>query len=116
MVKALHYGGLKVTHLKFDAQNRTVHIGNGITIGVNSIKELTAQNGSISIVKIDHSKSSSHNTAIKVHLKDMGLHFTVKLEGEHWDLWWHSSVKWKNSHGLIGELTILGERVHAIAL
>ena len=101
--RALRYRGYKVTHIKFDAKDHTVHVGEKVILGISSIKEITANNGSISIVDTHQLNSSSHHSAVKVHLKDIGLEFTVKLEGNHLDMWWHSPVKQIDSHGLIGE-------------
>ena len=102
--EALHYGGSKVTHFKFDAKDHTVFIGDKIILDASTIKEIAAENRSISIVESRRSASPTNHPAVRVHLKDLGLHFTVTFENGHLDMTWHSSVKRSSCHGLIGEL------------
>ena len=102
--EALHYGGSKVTHFKFDAKDHTVFIGDKIILDASTIKEIAAENRSISIVESRRSASPTNHPAMRVHLKDLGLHFTVRFEDEHLDMTWHSTIKRSDCHGLIGEL------------
>lgn len=102
MKKALRYGGYKVTHFQFNAQARTVHVGDKIVLDAHNIKALVSENGSISILENHYTA----NPVVDFHLKDAGLHFSIKFMGEHLDMFWHSAVKSSESHGLIGEPSI----------
>ena len=101
--KALHYGGSKVTHFRFDAKDRTIYIGDKLVVDTSTIRELTSENSTISIVELYSSASPTHHPGVKVHLKDIGLYFTIMFQREHLDMQWHSPVEQSNSHGLIGE-------------
>ena len=100
--KTVQYGGSRVTHLQFDALDRTVYIGDKIILDVNAVKELVSENGSLYTVERGHPAVFLHHPSVMVHLKDVGLHFSIKFEGQHLDMSWHSSVRDSNSHGLIG--------------
>ena len=100
--KALRHKGSRVTHFKFDADTYKVHIGNEV-ISVSEVRELISVNGSLHIVK---RRWPSKNPAVKVHLKDVGLDFTIKFESSHLDLEWHSTIRDSNTHGLIGESNV----------
>ena len=100
--KALQFRTSKVTHIQFNAKSHTIYIGIEVPHNVNEVREIISKNGNISIVERDPKFTPLH-PAVKVHLKDVGLYFTVKFYGEHLDLKWHHVVKDSNSHGLIGE-------------
>ena len=102
--KTLKYENSKVSHFRFDARSRTVYVGDTIMFDASSIEELTSDNGHISIVKSNRQTSHPRHPSVRVHLKDVGLNFTVKFEDEHLDWFWHSPIGGNNSHGLIGEL------------
>ena len=102
--RALKYKGSRVTHFLFDAQSHTVHIGSKISLAANTIKELTSDNGTLSVVGRHSSVSPSSHPAMRIHLEEEGLDFTVKFEGQHLDMFWHKAVKCRNSHGLIGKV------------
>ena len=101
--RALKYKGSRVTHFLFDAQSHTVQIGSKISLAANTIKELVSDNGTLSVVRHRGSVSSSGHPTMRIHLKEEGLDFTVKFEGQHLDMYWHKAVKSRNSHGLIGK-------------
>lgn len=102
MNKALRYGGFKVTHFKFDAEIRTIHIGNKIVLDPKAVREIFTENGSIVIVE-NNSRMSSKHPNVEFHLKELGLHFIVKFHEEHLDMVWHNTFKGSNTHGLLGE-------------
>ena len=101
--RSLKYKGSRVTHFLFDAQNHTVHIGSKISLAANTIEELSSDNGTLSVVGRHGSASFSSHPAMRIHLKEEGLDFTIKFEGQHLDMYWHRSLKSRNSHGLIGK-------------
>ena len=103
MSKPLYYRGSKVTHFKFDAEARTVHIGNVISLDAKAVKGIASENGSINIAE---EISDTHHPAVNFDLKETGLHFTIKYDGEHLDIFWQHGFKDGHSHGLIGEATI----------
>ena len=105
-IKALKYGGSRVTYFKFDAQSHTVHVGKELIIKANTINELISYNGNLSITKHHGSPSPSSRPVVTIHLREVGLNLTVKFEGEHLDMSWQSAVKSWNSHGLVGELIV----------
>ena len=103
--KSLQYGSTsaKVTHIKMNARDRTIQIGDTISFNATAIERLTSENGNISITRRSgHDKT--HRPAVTICLNDINLHFTMKFEGEHLDMIWHKPIKSGTSHGLIGEL------------
>ena len=101
--RALKFEGSRVTHFLFDAQSYTFHIGNKISVAANTIQELISVNGTLSVVRRHGPVSPSSQPVMRISLKEEGLEFTIKFEGQHLDLFWHRAVKSKNSHGLIGK-------------
>ena len=99
--KALHFKHSRVTGFKFDSKERAVHIGKK-TLPAIAIKEISSQNGSISIIRRNDKVSATLHPAVKLHLKDVGLHFTIKYENDHLDMIWHNPISGSNCHGLIG--------------
>ena len=100
--KPMKYGAHKVSHFKFDAEARMVYIGDEISSLADAINEINSENGTISIVE-RKVQNIHRNPAMKLHLKDVGLHVTVKFDGGHLDVFWHNKFNGSNSHGLIGK-------------
>ena len=98
--KSLRYGGAKVNSFKFDADTRTIHIGNEITLDAKTIEEITSENGTISIIE---TSSAPQRLAVKVALREIGLHFTVNFVDGHLDMMWHNPIQGSHAHGLIGK-------------
>ena len=101
--KPLQYGSAKVSHIKFSARDRTVQIGDTISLNANAIEKMTSENGSISITR-RRRKDKTQHPAVTTYLENVNLHFTVNFDGEHLDLFWHKPVESSTSHGIIGEL------------
>ena len=101
--RALHYKHSRVTGFKFDSKKHAVHIGKEITLPASALKEISSENGSISIIRKNDRVSASLHPAVKLHLKDVGLHFTIKYENGHLDMIWHNPISGSNCHGLIGK-------------
>ena len=104
---ALHYAHSRVSGFKFDSKERTVHIGNVLTLPAITIQTISSENGTISLVKRDYKDSPALYPTIKFHLEDVGLDFSVKYENDHLDMFWHSPIRGNNCHGLIGMQNIL---------
>ena len=104
--KPLQYGSTsaKVTHIKMNARDRTIQIGDTINFNATAIERVTSENGNISITRRS-SRDKTHHPAVTICLNDINLHFTVKFEGEHLDMIWHKPIESGTSHGLIGELS-----------
>ena len=101
--KPLQYGSAKVSHIKFSARDHTVQIGDTISLNANAIEKMTSENGSISITR-RRRKDKTQHPAVTICLENVNLHFAVKFDGEHLDLFWHKPVESSTSHGIIGEL------------
>ena len=113
--KALHYKKSQVTGFTLDSKERTIHIGRKAFPAI-SIKEISSENGTISLVKRNRKIAPSLHPAVKFNLKDVGLHFTVKYESDHLDMYWHSPIKGSNCHGLIGMLLYIPNPFRFIAV
>ena len=100
--KALRYKDSRVTGFKLDSKEHTVHIGNKLALSVSSIKEISSQNGTITLVRRKSKYSPNRHPDVKFNLKEVGLHFTVKYESDHLDIFWHMPLRGSNCHGLIG--------------
>ena len=105
--RALKYKGSGVTHFLFDAQSHKVHIGRKISVAAGKIRKLTSDNGTLSVVRYPASALPSSSPAVRIHLKQEGLDFTVKFEKQHLNMLWHGAVKTGNFHGLIGKVASL---------
>ena len=102
--KALHYKNSPVSGFKLDSKERTIHIGHKMALSAITIKEISSVNGNITLLKRNSTFIPNLRPAVTFNLKDVGLHFTVKYESDHLDMFWHSPIRGSNCHGLIGRL------------
>ena len=102
--KALHYKKFRVTGFTLDSKERTIHIGNKMALPAITINEISSENGTITLVRRNSKFPPNLHPAVKFNLKEVGLHFTVKFESDHLDMFWHSPIRGSNCHGLIGML------------
>ena len=102
----VHNSGYKRSNrtvLRFEANDRTIHIGDKIVLKARNIEKATFSNGKLTISEAPPVEGFKY-PAVYVDLQDVGLSFTIKFMNEHLDLFWHSTGQViTESHGIIGE-------------
>ena len=92
------------TALRFEAKDKTIHIGDKITLEARNIEKLTFTDGKLIISEAPPTEGFKY-PAVYVDLKDVELSFTIKFMNEHLDLFWHSTGQVvEDSHGIIGKI------------
>jgi len=94
-----------VTRITIDAANRSIYVGDGITLAAKDVHKLHLQHGEL-LSSISNTQKHSGNPRVKVILEDVGLQFIVRFQQKHLEIFWQSMGTIKDSHGLIGKQVI----------
>ena len=112
----VHNSGYKKsngTALRFEAKDKTIHLGDKVILKAKSIEKLTFSDGKLFISEAPPTEGFKY-PAVYVDLRDVELSFTIKFMNEHLDLFWHSTGQVvTDSHGIIGERARNVEQQHA---
>jgi len=92
-----------VTRVRFEAADKTVHIGDKLSLHVKKIDKLTFSNGKLVISEAPKDRKA-RGYHLEVELVDIGIHFWVEFVKDHLDMSWYKVGKQPpKSHGIIGE-------------
>ena len=107
VVKNTPYKQSSVTTLSFNAAEKSIHVGNDITLKGNHVKKLTFNKGKLTISESER-RFNSTSFPIQINLHDIGLDFSVRfVKNNHIDMKWDNVVhQSQDSHGLIGEFVV----------
>lgn len=104
IVKDSKYKGVNSTSLRFDSSDKSIHIGDKVTLKAKNIEKLTFADGKLTISEAPPATGFRY-PSVMVDLRDVEISFTIKFTNQHLDMYWHSTgKKITDSHGLIGKL------------
>ncbi len=101
------YKQSNATALRFEALEKMIYIGDKVKLAAKNLEKLIFKNGKLSISEAPPTDRFRY-PSIYVDLQDVEVTFTMKFMSEHLDIFWHrTGGKLPDSHGLIGEKTII---------
>jgi hypothetical protein len=104
VIRDSQYKDSDTTTIRFDANKKTILIGDDISLTAQNIGRLTFRNGKLSISETQRGYNCSCYS-IQVELLDIGLNFSVQfIKNNHLDMSWNNVEHFAgDSHGLIGQ-------------
>lgn len=104
VIKDSPYKDSDMTTIRFNANKKTILIGNDVILMAQNIDRLTFKNGKLAISEANRDYNCSC-FGVQIELNDVGLNFSIHfIKNNHLDMMW-DNVEYlsKDSHGIIGQ-------------
>ena len=101
------------TTIKLSAKGSRISINSKANFSAKNIASISVKNGKCKITEAEPVEGFRY-PYVYIRLEDAGISFSVMFKREHLDLFWHSTqVQRQASHGLIGQLELIGSLTSA---